>query len=80
MLYETYQSLSGSQKVSPNSHFGTVNTKISPQNISFQPPPNQHTHSIKMCLTVIAVLRGTQTGSCSFFQKKGMREIGMTNI
>ena len=35
ILYRTYQSLSGSQILSPDSHFGTVNTKISPQNISF---------------------------------------------
>ena len=35
MLYITYQSLSGSQTFSPDSHFRTVNTKISPQNISF---------------------------------------------
>ena len=45
ILYKTYQSLSGSQKISQDSHFGTVSTKISPQNISFSPPLNQHTLS-----------------------------------
>ena len=35
ILKKTYQSLSGSQNISPDSHFGTVNTKISSQNISF---------------------------------------------
>ena len=34
ILYRTYQSLSWSQNCSPDSHFGTVSTKISPKNIS----------------------------------------------
>ena len=32
--YRTYQFLIGSQKISPDSHFATVNIKISPQNVS----------------------------------------------
>ena len=35
ILYRTYQSLSGTQKFSLDLHFGTENTKISSQNISF---------------------------------------------
>ena len=35
ILHRTYPSLSGGQKFSPDSHFGTVNAKISPQNICF---------------------------------------------
>ena len=35
--------LSGSQKFSPDSHFGTVNTKIFSQHVSFLPLINQHT-------------------------------------
>ena len=45
VLFRTYQSLSGTQQFSLDSHFGTVNTKISPQSISFSPPLNQHTLS-----------------------------------
>ena len=35
ILYGTYQSLSNSQTFSPDSHLGTVTTKICLQNISF---------------------------------------------
>ena len=52
IVYKTYQSLSGSKFFfSSDSHFRTVNTKISPQNISLLPPPNQHTLCYKHMAT-----------------------------
>ena len=60
----------------PDSHIRTMSTKISPQNITNSA---KSAHSIKICLTVIVVEHATQTGGSSFFQKKGMHEIGMTN-
>ena len=37
-------------------------------------------YSIKICLTVVVVLHATQTEDSSFFKKKEMHEIGMTNM
>ena len=65
MLYRTYQSLSGSQNFSPDSHFEIMRTKIFAQNVFLT--STKSAHSIKICLTVIVVLHVTQTGGSSFF-------------
>ena len=72
--FRTYPSLSGSQKFSPDSHFGTVSTKISPQKYFFL-ASTKSAHSVKVCLTVIAAFHAPQTGGSSFFKRKeGMKK------
>ena len=61
ILYRTYQSLSGSQTFSPDWHFRTVNTEISPPKYFF-PTSTKSAQPFKICLTVIISLHATQTG------------------
>ena len=63
-LNRTYQSLSGSQHFSLDSHFGTVNTKTFLQKFLTS---TKSAHSIKMYLTV---LHATQTEGSSFSKRK----------